>query len=43
MQQPVKTIEKLLEAVFSVGSARGYIAKTPGRLSEFSYEIFAGH
>jgi hypothetical protein len=41
-QPPITTIEKLLETVFSVGSARGYIARTPGRLSKFRCGIFAG-
>jgi hypothetical protein len=40
-RQPPITTEKLLEAVFSVGSARSYIARTPGLLSEFSCGILA--
>jgi hypothetical protein len=40
-RQPLITVaEKLLEAVFSVGSAPRL--RTPGRLSEFSCGIFAG-
>jgi hypothetical protein len=35
---PMTTIE-LLEAVFSIESARGYITRTPGRLSEFCYQL----
>jgi hypothetical protein len=40
-QTPITKIE-LLQAVFSVGSVpRLYIARTPGRLKEFSCGIFA--
>jgi hypothetical protein len=41
-QQPVTTIEKLLEAVFLLGSPQGSIQRTPGWLSELNCEIFAG-
>jgi hypothetical protein len=32
-QTPITIIEELLESVFSVRSGRGYITRTPGRLS----------
>jgi hypothetical protein len=41
-QLPITTIEKLLEAVFLLGPLQGCIVRTPGQLSEFNCEIFAG-
>jgi hypothetical protein len=39
-QPPIPTIER--GGVFLSGPPRGYIARSPGRLNEFSSPLFAG-
>jgi hypothetical protein len=41
-QPPITTIENCWRRCFLLGLPRGYIARTPGGLSEFSCRIFVG-